>query len=73
MTLRDYLSTVRRRMIVVVAALLVTLAAVLFSLHQQKLYQASSQVLLSRQNLANSLTGTQDPSLYVQADRIAQT
>jgi capsular exopolysaccharide synthesis family protein len=30
-------------------------------------------VLLSRQNLANALTGAQDPTVYVQADRVAQT
>jgi len=73
-TLRDYLSVVRRRAWAIASvALLVPLAALLFSLHQQHLYQASSQALLSRQNLANSLTGTQDPTLYVQADRLAQT
>jgi polysaccharide biosynthesis transport protein len=73
-TLRDYLAVLRRRALVVIqAVLLVPLAAVLFSLHQEHLYQASSQVLLSRQNLANTLTGTQDPTLYTQPDRIAQT
>jgi tyrosine-protein kinase len=73
-TLQTYLAVIRRRAgIIVLAVLLVPLAAVLFSRHQEKLYQASSQVLLSRQNLANSLTGTQDPTVYVQADRIAQT
>ena len=73
-TLRDYLHVVRRRKWIILQALvLVPAAAVAFSLHQQKLYQASSQVLLSRQNLASALTNTQDPTVYTQADRLAQT
>lgn len=73
-TLRDYLQVVRRRRwIILQAVLLVPLAAVLFSLQQEKKYEAAATVLLSRQNLANSLTGTQDPNLYIQADRLAQT
>jgi Mrp family chromosome partitioning ATPase/capsular polysaccharide biosynthesis protein len=59
--------------VVVLAVLLLPAATLIVSLNQRSVYQASAQVLLSRQNLANSLTGTQDPSAYVQADRIAQT
>ena len=73
-TLRDYLHVARRRKwIIVQAAVLVPLAAVLFSLQQTPVYQASADVLLSRQNLANTLNGLQDPTLSTQADRIAQT
>ncbi len=73
-TLRDYLNVVRRRKwIILQAIILVPLAAVVFSLQQQKKFESSAQVLLSRQNLANSLTGTQDPTQFVQADRLAQT
>ena len=73
-TLRDYLNVVRRRKWVILqAVVLVPLAAVLFSLHQQKLYQASAQVLLSSQNLASQLTGTQSTGINLQPDRIAQT
>ena len=73
-TLRDYLQVVRRRRwIILQAVVLVPLAAVLFSLHQQKLYQASAQVLLSSQNLAAQLTGTQSTGINLQPDRIAQT
>jgi succinoglycan biosynthesis transport protein ExoP len=73
-TLRDYLQVVRRRKWVIAqAVVLVPLAAVAFSLHQQSRYQCTSEVLLSRQNLANALTGAQDPTVYVQADRVAQT
>jgi len=71
-TLRDYLHVVRRRKwIILQAVVLVPLAAVLFSLHQQKLYQASAQVLLSSQNLAAQLTGTQ--AVSNPPDRVAQT
>src|SRR6266404_4613096 len=73
-TLRDYLHVLRRRKwLVVQAAVLVPAAAIAFSLHQQKLYQASAQVLLSSQNLANQLTGTQQTGVSVQPDRVAQT
>ena len=54
-TLRDYLHVLRRRKwLVILAVFLVPAAAIGFSLHQQKLYQASAQVLLSTQNLAAS-------------------
>ena len=73
-TLRDYLHVVRRRKwIILQAVVLVPLAAVLFSLHQQKLYQASAQVLLSAQNLAAQLTNTQSTGINLQPDRIAAT
>ncbi|HEY8630189.1 MAG TPA: Wzz/FepE/Etk N-terminal domain-containing protein, partial [Gaiellaceae bacterium] len=64
-TLGDYLKVVRRRKWIILQALvLVPAAAVAFSLHQTKLFQASAEVLLSRQNLAASLTGTQDTNIY---------
>ncbi len=74
-TLHDYVRVVRRRKWVILeAVVLVTLAAVLFSLHQQRMYRASSQVLLSNQNLASVLTGTQQSTgVSLQADRVAQT
>jgi Mrp family chromosome partitioning ATPase len=73
-TLRDYLNVVRRRKWIILQALvLVPAAAVFFSLQQERLYQASAEVLIGRQNLAASLTGTVDPTVYQQADRIIQT
>src|ERR1035437_582261 len=73
-TLRDYLHVVRRRKwIILLAVVLVPLAAVLFSLHQQSLYRASAQGLLSSQNLAAQLTGTQSTGINLQPDRIAAT
>jgi Mrp family chromosome partitioning ATPase len=55
------------------AVVLVPAAAVAFSLHQQKLYSASADVLLNQQNLGTQLNGITDPSVYQQADRKAQT
>ena len=73
-TLRDYLQVVRRRKWIVLLALVVApAAAVVLSLRQQPLYQAQADVLLSRQNLADTLTGAQDPTVYLQAERFAQT
>jgi Mrp family chromosome partitioning ATPase/capsular polysaccharide biosynthesis protein len=73
-SLRDYLAVVRRRKLaVIVAAVVVPLAAAAYSLHQQTLYSASSEVLLGRGNLAYALTGTTDPTVYLEPDRIAQT
>jgi uncharacterized protein involved in exopolysaccharide biosynthesis len=72
-SLRDYLQVIRRRQwIILQAVVLVPLAAVLFSLHQQTLYQATAQVLLSSQNLAAQLTGTQSGA-STPPDRVAQT
>ena len=73
-TLRDYLRVVRRRRwIILQAVILVPLAAVVFSLRQERMYQASAEVLLSQQNLAAALTGTTDATPTQQADRVAQT
>jgi polysaccharide biosynthesis transport protein len=73
-TLGTYLATLRRRKWVVLQALvLVPLSALLFSLSQEKLYEAQSEVLISRQNLAAALTGTTDPLATQQADRLLQT
>jgi polysaccharide biosynthesis transport protein len=72
--LTAYLATLRRRKWIVLQALvLVPLAAVLFSLAQETLYEAESEVLVSRQNLAATLSGTTDPLASQPADRLLQT
>jgi succinoglycan biosynthesis transport protein ExoP len=74
LSLRDYLRVLRRRKwLVIQAVVLVPAAAVAISLRQQHLYQASSEVLLSRQNLAAALTNTQDQSLSQDPNRLVQT
>jgi uncharacterized protein involved in exopolysaccharide biosynthesis len=73
-TLRDYLRVLlRHRWVVLAAAVLAPTAAVLLSLRQPPLYEASAEVLLAHQNLAATLTGTQDPTVYQQAERVAET
>jgi capsular exopolysaccharide synthesis family protein len=62
-TLRDYVEVLkRRRWVVLLALVVVPVAAVLLSLRQPALYEASAQVLISRESLATQLEGLSDPS-----------
>ena len=71
---RDFLAVARRRKwIILQAAVLVPLAAILYSLSRSPVYEASAEVLLTRQNLAAALTGTPDQTLSLQPERLAQT
>ncbi len=73
-TLHAYLQVVRRRgWLVALMTGLVTVAAIGFSLLQEDRYRASAEVLLSRQNLASTLTGTADPAVFQDAARFAET
>jgi succinoglycan biosynthesis transport protein ExoP len=72
--LRDYLGILRRRKwYVIVTAILIAGLAVAFSLRQEKVYQAKSQVLLNRQDIAGAVTGTPSPSLNEDPLRYAAT
>jgi Mrp family chromosome partitioning ATPase/capsular polysaccharide biosynthesis protein len=72
-TLRDYLNIVwRRKWIVLQAIVLVPLVAVIMSLRQPALYQASAGVLIDVQNLPANLEGIPDPS-QSNAPRVLQT
>jgi polysaccharide biosynthesis transport protein len=73
-TLRDYLQVMRRRKwVILLAVIAAPLVSVLLAVSQQPMYAASADVLLSRQNLSNQLSGIQDPTQYLQAERFAQT
>ncbi len=73
-TLADYVAVLRRRRaVVLVAVCLVPVAALLFSLRQDKVYEASADVLLSRTSLASVLTGTPDQNAGQDPERFAQT
>ncbi|TML50082.1 MAG: hypothetical protein E6G21_10135 [Actinobacteria bacterium] len=73
-TLRDYLRVARRRKwIIAQAVVLVPLVAVALSLHQRTMYRGSAEVLLATQNVANQLNGINDPTLTLDAGRLAQT
>jgi succinoglycan biosynthesis transport protein ExoP len=63
--LTEFLRIIRRRgWIAVLAAVLIPAGAVYYSLKQPKLYQADATVLLSRQNLAATISGIPDYSFY---------
>ncbi len=73
-SLSGYLRVLRRRKwIALQAIVLIPAAAVAVSLHQGAKYRASSQVLLSRQNLPASLNGVSDPTFSVDPNRLPQT
>jgi len=59
--------------VVVQAILLVPVLAVLLSLRQEPLYESSAHVLISRQNVAALLSGTQDPTQYISPERVIDT
>lgn len=72
-SLRDFVDIVRRRKrILLIMLVLLPLATIIVSERQEALYEASANVLLQRQNLANALTSTPDP-LVTDFARIAQT
>src|SRR3954452_23522714 len=71
-TLRDYLRVVRRRKwIILQAVVLVPAVAIGLSLRQEKVYKATSEVLLVQQNPADQFNGNTRAS--AQPDRQAQT
>jgi polysaccharide biosynthesis transport protein len=73
-TIRDYVRLLlRRKWIVLAVVVLVPTLAVFFSLRQPSLYRASAQVLLKQGNLAATLSGIQDTSVYLDPNRVAQT
>jgi succinoglycan biosynthesis transport protein ExoP len=73
-SLSDHLRVARRRKWVILQAVVVVpAAALLFSLQQPRLYEASAEVLLSRQNLAAALTDTPDVTLSQEAARLVET
>jgi polysaccharide biosynthesis transport protein len=73
-SLRDYLAVLRRRKwIVLQAVITVPVVVLVLSLRQEDLYRSSAEVLLSRYSLGAALTGTQDPTLFQDPTRLAQT
>jgi polysaccharide biosynthesis transport protein len=62
-SLREYLHVAaRRKWVIVLGAVLVPFAAIMISFLQQPTYGSSAEVLINRQNLAQTLTGTVDPT-----------
>jgi non-specific protein-tyrosine kinase len=72
-TLRDYLDVLwRRKWIVLQAAILVPAAAILASLREPELYQASATALVKAENLPANLEGVPDPT-QISGTRIVKT
>jgi Mrp family chromosome partitioning ATPase len=73
-TLADYLAILqRRKWIALVPILLVPIAAYVYSSQQPTVYGASAEVLLSRQDLGSALTGIDNPAVFGDEDRFAET
>jgi capsular exopolysaccharide synthesis family protein len=73
-TLRDYIRLLlRRKWVVLAAVILIPVFAVVLSLRQPGLYKASTKVWLKQGNLAATLSGIQDTSVYLDPARVAQT
>lgn len=74
MTLSDYLNVLlRRKWILLQAVIIVPIVAVALALRQSPVYQSSSQVLLSRQDIGSQLLGLQDTNALTDPVRFAQT
>jgi succinoglycan biosynthesis transport protein ExoP len=73
-TLADYIAILRRRkQVIVLTTIAVTGTAFLLSSQQAKTYQATANVLLSRQDLGAELAGVSNPDLSGDPARLAQT
>jgi polysaccharide biosynthesis transport protein len=74
MTLLDYwLALARHKLLIGVVALLVPVGALYFSLSQEPRFKASSEVLLSRQDLASALTSIPNPNADIQPELLTTT
>ncbi len=72
--LHDRLNALRRRKwLFILAVATVPAAALLYSLQQPAKYQASSDVLLGRQDVIAALAGTADPSVTQDPQRLVDT
>jgi tyrosine-protein kinase len=73
-TLADYVAIVKRRKwVAIIPVLLVPLVAYLYSSQQAATYEASAEVLISRQDLGSVLSGATNADVFTDADRFATT
>jgi Mrp family chromosome partitioning ATPase/capsular polysaccharide biosynthesis protein len=73
-TIRDYVALLlRRKWIIVATTVTVTLAAGFLSYRQPAMYRATSEVWLKQGDLAATLSGIQDNSVWLDPTRVAQT
>jgi tyrosine-protein kinase len=73
-TIADYLTVIRRyRWLIIATALAVPIAAYIVSAQQTKVYRATSEVLLNRQDLGSTLTGIPTQSTVTDPVRYSRT
>lgn len=73
-TFADYIAVIRRyKWLILAAALVVPFAAYLWSSQQTKVYRATSEVLLNRQDIGSTLTGIPTQSTVTDPVRYART
>lgn len=73
-TLADYLAILqRRKWVAIVPLVLVPIVAFAYSSGQDARYAASSEVLVSRQDLGSALSGGTNADVFTDADRFATT
>lgn len=72
--LADYLAVLRRRKWVIVQSVaIVALVAFFLSVRQEKVFESSADVLLSRQNISNVITGVTNPDVFGDPQRFMET
>lgn len=72
--LSDYLAILdRRKWIIVQSTLIVAVVAFILSAQQEKVFAASAEVFLTRQNLGSVVTGITSPDVYIAPERFAET
>lgn len=73
-TFNDYIAVIRRyKWLILATALIVPFGAYFWSSQQTKVYRATSDVLLNRQDLGSTLTGIQTQSTVTDPVRYART
>jgi non-specific protein-tyrosine kinase len=73
-SLNEYLAVLRRRKwVALIPVILVPIVAFGWSYQQEKVYGATAEVLLSREDLGSALSGRTSVDIYTEADRFAQT
>jgi capsular exopolysaccharide synthesis family protein len=74
LSLLDYVRILaRHKLLLVLVSLLVPVAALYFALGHDPRYEASAEVLLSRQNLASALTSISDPTADAPPELLTST
>jgi hypothetical protein len=72
--LEDLLAVARRyKWIVIISTIVVPLTALIYSMQQEKVFRATSEVLLDQKDLGAALTGITNPAGNVDPERYART